>query len=74
MNELRLTLLRHYGKLSGTASSLGVQPAAVKSWLDASHRNMLKHLPELRTQTGLTYEEIVDLVLERESELLNVEE
>jgi len=71
MNELRLTLLRHYGKLSMTAEKLGVQPASVTTWLESSPRNMLKHLPELHAQTGISYADWITMVLEREREIHN---
>jgi|DEB0MinimDraft_6_1074348.scaffolds.fasta_scaffold257268_2 hypothetical protein len=69
MNDLKLTILKHFTHVKMCAEHLNVEPATVKHWIDNAPRNLLKHLPEISTATDMSYDEIVRLVLQRETEI-----
>lgn len=69
MNDLRLTILKHFTHVKGCADLLDVEPATVKHWIDTAPRNLLKHLPEISVATKMPYDDIVRLVLQRETEI-----
>ncbi len=68
MNNIKLFLVRNYGSLEKAAYQLDVTGATVRSWCSLRPRNMLKHIPEISTQTGANYAEIIEEVLICEEE------
>lgn len=69
MNDLKLTILKHFTHVKACAETLNVEPATVKHWIDKAPRNLLKYLPEISSATDMKYDALVDLVLQREQEI-----
>ena len=69
MNTLKTFIKEHYHSNYKMAKGLGVTPQTIGKWVMKSPRGLLKYLPEILDDTGLSSDYVMKIVTTTEYEL-----
>jgi len=65
-NPLKGLICEHFGSYQHLARHLNLSTSTVADWVRSCPRNILKYMPEITEETGITADALLDAVIEQE--------